>query len=298
MGNALLRWFASFCLWNISCVYASDEWSGALSATLHGKLIKKHFLAPRVVKEPLFGWFVELDEISQELVKDLFGNLSQTQKTIYDDIDLKYVRLLTDSFSIREWAHSHKDESVTLGGEILEPDRFGQLRAFNFSPEEVIPSITAEEQTAACLALEELLWEPSVFNWTEEDVSDESLNLPEGEPEKLVTMMGKLHLHIFNSDPDRGSLENGGQPIYRWILKLDPKSFEIACNTPVRAFFQTPATIRSFKNCDEMELTGNYDEDWLCEHIDQVVSIQGYLWHAHTGHHHTPVMIDTNPWSQ
>jgi len=120
--------------------------------------------------------------------------------------------------------------------------------------------------------------------------------LSKDEPERLVTMTGTLHLKILNSDPDCGPVENGGQPIYCWIVKLNPESFEAACRTPVRASFQTPATIQSSWNRDEMELTGEYDEGWLCDHEGEIVTVQGYLWHAHTGHHHTPVLMDTDPW--
>lgn len=130
------------------------------------------------------------------------------------------------------------------------------------------------------------------LNLARQTEEDESLCLSEDEPEHLVAMTGKLQLRIFNSDA-----EDAGSPLlHGWFLKLDSESFNSACNTPVRASFQTPASIRSSRNGDEMELTGGYDKNWLYEHLDQTVTVRGYLWHAHTSHHHTPIMIDREPW--
>lgn len=121
---------------------------------------------------------------------------------------------------------------------------------------------------------------------------DESLVLSEDEPERLVAMTGKLQLTYFHSDP-----EDAESSLFDcWILKLDEGSFDRACGIPVRASFQTPASIRSSRNGNEMELTGDYDKKWLYEHLNQSVTVKGYLWHAHTVHHHTPVMIDVEPW--
>jgi len=298
MENGFARWLASFSLFLSLFIngFASGEWSGSQHAILHGKLVKKYFKVPRVVKEPPFGWFVELEAASQKKTIHLFQNLSEKEKAVFGDIDLKHVRLIADKFAVREWAHNHCETQVTLEGELSEPDLFGEFKAFNFTPENVTPAITEKEKALACLALDKNTWNPSSRDWTEEDLSDESLILPDNQPEKLVSMTGKLFLKVLNSDPDKGTIECGGSPIYSWVLKLDPKSFETACSTPVRASFHSPATIRSFKNCDEMELTGDYDLEWLCDHVNKDVTIQGYLWHAHTGHHHTPVMMDTNSW--
>jgi hypothetical protein len=128
------------------------------------------------------------------------------------------------------------------------------------------------------------------FNFQSEE--EESLVLSEDQPEHLVAMTGKLQLSGFHSNEE----DVGTPPFGGWILKLDEESFDRACSTPVRASFQTPASIRSSRNGNEMELTGDYDKKWLHEHVGQTVTIKGYLWHAHTGHHHTPVMIDSEPW--
>ncbi len=128
----------------------------------------------------------------------------------------------------------------------------------------------------------------SDYLWEE----DTSLVLSPDQPERLVSMTGELQLHVLNKYPEDSELGT----FDCWILKMNPASFEIACSTPVRAAFQSPESIQSCVNCNELELTGGYDEVWLREHLGQTVTLSGYLWHAHTHHHHTPIMMDTAPW--
>lgn len=121
---------------------------------------------------------------------------------------------------------------------------------------------------------------------------DHSLSLPEDEPEHLVSITGKLQLRTTTRDPEY----NDKEPVCYWALKVDSDSYEIICKTPVRASFQTPNAIRASQNSDEVALTGEYNEDWLNAHLNQNVTIKGYLWHAHTGHHPTTVMMGREPW--
>ncbi len=295
MGKLFVRWFVR--LWVVSCVVAADgEWSESLHTTLRGKLVKKNFSAPRVIQNPPFGWFIELDHESREIVTNLFNNLSEKEREIYHSLDLHNIRLLTSYFCMREWARDHCECQVTVEGEILPPDLLGrELRAFNFIPDIVSPEVTQAERALACQYLDDHSWkEPNAYDFGEDD--NETLELPDDEPERLVTVSGRLHLEIVNNDSELGEIENGGYPVYCWMVQLDPQSFEITCNTPVRACFQTPTSIQPQKNGNELWLTGDYDSEWLCEHVNQTVSVQGYLWHAHTIHHHTPVMLDTDPW--
>jgi len=297
MQSVFEKWLVSLLVFVSFKALGADEWSGAFSATLRGKLIKKYFQAPRVIQNPPFGWFVELDEISKGKVFELYSSLSEKEKALFSDLHLQYVRLSANKFATLEWARDHCNEKVVLKGEILEPDLFGEFRSFYFNPEEVVPAITEQEKAEACLALNEVIWKSKSSGWSEEDLADESLVLSGDKPERFVSMTGTLTLRILNSDPDSPTIESGGQPLYCWFLKMDPESFKLACSTPVRMSFQTPATIRSFLNCHELELTGSYDQEWLMCHVDQITTIQGYLWHAHTGHHHTPVMLGSAPLS-
>jgi hypothetical protein len=293
MVRLFARWLVSLLLIAPGAFTEEGEWSGAYTAKLQGKLVKKYFSAPKIIAHPPFGWFIELDDSSKQIVGDLFNNLSELEKELYHDIDLACVRLLTNQFSMRDWARDHFETQVIVEGDISSPDLLGsELRAFNFTPETVSPEITETKFVASLL--DEHPWEPNSFDWDEEN--DESLALPDNEPESLVTMTGKLHLEVLNSDSELGEIENGGYPLYCWMITLDPKSFEVACSTPVRACFQTPASILSQKNSHELYLTGSYDKEWLSEQVGQNISIQGYLWHAHTAHHPTPLMLDTDPW--
>ena len=124
------------------------------------------------MENPPFGWFVQLDSVSQKKIAELFDNLSEEEKAFFGDIDLQCVRLMADKFAVREWAHDHCETQVTLEGEISEPDLFGEFSSFKFNPEEVTPAITEKEKALACLALDGNTWDSSSLNWTEEDLSD------------------------------------------------------------------------------------------------------------------------------
>lgn len=119
---------------------------------------------------------------------------------------------------------------------------------------------------------------------------DPLLVLQDNELEQLVSMTGELQLS------HRYSEEDGFDSIQILILKMDPASVEIACKTPVRCAFHSSQSIRHSPNYQELQLTGDYDETWLYEHIGETVTLSGYLWHAHSSHHYTPVMMDTDPW--
>ncbi len=135
--------------------------------------------------------------------------------------------------------------------------------------------------TLFCGESDDWLWE-----------GDTSLVLPHDEPERLISMTGKLHSHIVKKDPENPELGC----VKCWVLKMNQESFEIACSTPVHAAFHSRESIQQSLRCDELELTGNFDENWLREHVDQIVTLSGYLWHAHTVHHYTPIMMDADPW--
>lgn len=132
-----------------------------------------------------------------------------------------------------------------------------------------------------CFSEEDWLWE-----------CDTSLVLPMDKPERLVSMSGELALQVLDRNSE--NLELG--TVDRFIIKMDSESFEVACSTPVHAAFHSPESIRESLRCHELELTGDFDKSWLREHLGQTMTLSGYLWHAHTHHHYTPVMMDTDPW--
>lgn len=123
-------------------------------------------------------------------------------------------------------------------------------------------------------------------------LEDNTLVLLSDEPETLVSMTGQLQMHITEKDPENQALGT----IHYWVLKMDHESFEKACTTAVHCAFQSPWSIRHSLRGSELTLTGDYNEEWLHENIGQTITLSGYLWHAHTTHHHTPVMMDADPW--
>jgi hypothetical protein len=115
---------------------------------------------------------------------------------------------------------------------------------------------------------------------------DEPLALHEGEDDTLVTLKGELQRRDYFE-------ENGDQTKHYWVLKLTPESFKLAIQTPVLMAYQTPKDIMEWRNYNEVQLGGAYDQkDWLYAHLNKHVSMQGVLFHAHTGHHHTPIQMD------
>ncbi|MES2345827.1 MAG: DUF4431 domain-containing protein [Chlamydiota bacterium] len=126
----------------------------------------------------------------------------------------------------------------------------------------------------------------------EEDL-DRSLVLNEGDIDTVVALSGPLFFKIFPGPPNHESIENGDTPLKSWFLKMDAYSLEIALTTPVSMSFQTPKSIREWSNYDELELGNGFaDESWLCDHLNRDVIVQGILFHAHTGHHGTPILMD------
>jgi hypothetical protein len=124
------------------------------------------------------------------------------------------------------------------------------------------------------------------------EMDDETLVLSMEEPEILVAMTGVIQLQVLDRDPENP--EDG--TFEWWVLQLDDASFEKACTTPVHGSFQDPASIRAAPRNHELGLTGDYDREFLRTNIGHTVMLSGYLWHAHTHHHPSIVMMDTSPW--
>lgn len=112
-----------------------------------------------------------------------------------------------------------------------------------------------------------------------------SLELPDGVPEILVTLKGKLILKLC-------SIEND-PPMYCWFLEMDKSSFKIASTTPVWGYVLTLKEILKKPNWNEVQL-GRDDEteDFCMKHKNQKVIVNGYLFHAHTAHHYAPFLMD------
>ena len=119
------------------------------------------------------------------------------------------------------------------------------------------------------------------------------LALPKNASEKLVTLKGKLILKLFPGPPEYSSIEDGDRPDYCWILKLDQASFLKAITTPVAEPANTLDNLNKRSHADEILLVlEEYMENFCQRYQGQEIVSVGHLFHAHTIHHYTPILID------
>ncbi len=122
---------------------------------------------------------------------------------------------------------------------------------------------------------------------TTEKWMNTALELAADAPEILLTLDGTLKLKYCDIP---GEETHSG---HVWFLELDEPSFKKALKTPVWAFPLCIKEILKHPNRYDVQL-GRYEEteDFCQNHINQKVTIEGFLFHAHTGHHHAPLLMD------
>lgn len=116
---------------------------------------------------------------------------------------------------------------------------------------------------------------------------------PEKSSEPLVTLSGKLTLKLFPGPPEYSSIEDGDRADYCWVLELDRTSFLLALKTPVKELALDLADI--LKRADANGVMLGIDEEMgsnCSRHKDQQVAVKGSLFHAHTAHHYTPMLME------
>lgn len=132
-------------------------------------------------------------------------------------------------------------------------------------------------------------WKLCVVN---EKLNDTPLELSEGVPQLLVNLKGSLELKLYPGPPNYESIENGDYPECCWMLQMDSKSFDIASKTPVLEPALSMIDIMSFSNWNEVQLRFETEMRKFCEsHVNQNVTLQGYLSHAILAHHHAPFLM-------
>ncbi|MBI5409102.1 MAG: DUF4431 domain-containing protein [Nitrospirae bacterium] len=104
------------------------------------------------------------------------------------------------------------------------------------------------------------------------------------EPAK-ITLNGVIESKIFPGPPEFESIEKGDRPEIHWILKLskpvcvsgDPKN-EINTETE--------------RDIKEIQLIIQEDDGRYMHLLSRRVVVTGTLFHAHTGHHRTVVLME------
>lgn len=110
--------------------------------------------------------------------------------------------------------------------------------------------------------------------------------------EPIITVSGTLHSKLFPGPPEYSCIENGDRKDYCWVLELDKPSFLLALNTPINELSLELSDIlkRSDANQVIVILEKNM-KNFSPEYENKNVIIQGHLFHAHTAHHYTPMLI-------
>lgn len=111
--------------------------------------------------------------------------------------------------------------------------------------------------------------------------------------EPSITLKGKLRLKLFPGPPEYGSIEEGDRADYTWIVELDEPSFLLALNAPESELSLDLADIIKREDAHDLILCLDEKHERTCEEYkDQDVIVRGILFHAHTAHHHIPLLID------
>jgi hypothetical protein len=112
-------------------------------------------------------------------------------------------------------------------------------------------------------------------------------------PESLITISGILSRKQFPGPPEYSSIDDGDRVDHCWVLELDKTSFLLALNTPVKELGLDFRDILRWKNSSEVMLVLNDEVEKACRMYEGLrVYVVGYLFHAHTVHHYTPMLLD------
>jgi hypothetical protein len=99
-----------------------------------------------------------------------------------------------------------------------------------------------------------------------------------------AVLRGTLTRQVFPGRPNYESVAQGDEPEITYVLKLDQANCVLATpNNP-----DEPA----LSKITGVQLVPSHDQYVFLEHmIDKRVTLSGALFAAHTGHHHTPVLL-------
>lgn len=232
---------------------------------LTGKLHKKYYEAPSMVKHRAYAWFLELDGKSQCLIRDQFYALPQEDRDLYETIgiDLKLVQCLGNGDLLSRLKNSDCSD-VWIKGLVKPPLFCRKIPCFSIDCQQLESlqersSLVSEEARNTMDLL-------SSRDYCETELSKEFDGIEEL-TEKEVCMQGKLILRLFAGPPEYTSIEEGDEPDYSWLLLID-------------------------ETREELALCLNDDAREFCnKHAGTQISVNGMLFPAHTAHHPTPCLI-------
>jgi len=268
---------------------------------LTGKLVKKYYQAPPEIKNPAFGWYLELDNSTQEFIQHQFRSLKQEDQRVFEslDADLKIVQFVTWNDDILNKVRSLENEVVKVEGKISEPYLCRTFLCFSIEVDALSPVSKFAIKDNHSLSTMDNLSKRFRRNSDLEYDEKNPLKLPQDVPEQLVILRGQLVLKLFAGPPEYTSIEGGDRADYCLMLKLDKTSFNIAITTPVPEPADDLSHILEWSNHDEIDLLVDEDmQDYLYKNINKFIAVEGYLFHAHTAHHYTPILMDVRKLNQ
>ena len=250
MRNCFHLWLCSvFC----ASVSFCEEGKSSSEQLLTGQVVKIEYPVPSFIANSPFGWYLKLDNVSQEKVRAFRDALAKNDQMLASEFDISIVRL--DSLSI-EWSENanesirgHLWQTLPLDGplcflfDVQNEDRLGHRERC-----EIYPDFFSERK----------------FPW-----------LTDEQEQQEVELTGVVGFQIFPGPGNYCSIESGDGVERCWYLSVE------SARVPQEWKFPD---LRKEKVC-----IGWVDDENL---IDQKVTVRGTLFNAHTSHHHTSLLMD------
>lgn len=102
----------------------------------------------------------------------------------------------------------------------------------------------------------------------------------------VVAVTGRISKHIFPGPPNFESVRRGDAPETTWVLHLA---------RPICIKRGQDETNEAEQGVTDLQLALEPAEYTRYRNLlNQVVVVRGKLFHSHTGHHHTKVLLDVN----
>lgn len=297
MEGYLLR-ILGFCLLPLFSIIGSIENEVEFS----GKLVKKYYKTSSIIHDLSFGWFLELDVSSKNRLNMSISSFDANEKQLCSHFDTSIIQLMLNSGIASSNYHDLENQLVYIKGQLWYPPHLyrpipsHQLTVYALEDKSLETSkrSSMEEKSVDFQELfvleKERIGQPHKVDT--QKLEDILLELPEGSSPSLITLCGFLQLKLYPGPPNYESIENGDYPESCWMLQMDSRSFDIVSHTRVLEPALSMADIMSTTNPLEIQLGLESNMRKFCEnHINQKVTIQGYLSHAILAHHHAPFLM-------